>query len=216
MINLEAVTISKCVVHWVGNSYTGEKSIFSENEIFFDEFQQAEVKQIFTKYFKNNPKSLKFFHSIDLNQNTIYKIAEDIFDSAKNHLKNTKNIIKYLYEQTIHHSIKPGEVFIINFEEVRFDEVVTNAIGIFKIETPTDFIKSDYNGKSINVLFDKGIIAKNIEKGCLIINTDFHAGYIVYNYEKNNADTNYWTKNFLSIKIREDNFNSTNLLLESS
>jgi hypothetical protein len=48
-----------------------------------------------------------------------------------------------------------------------------------------------------------------------VFNSDQHDGYIVYSYEKNNSDTNYWNKNFLSIVKREDSFNTTSALLET-
>lgn len=214
MINLENASISKFIVHRVGNSYVGDKSVYSEEEIILSENELNELKSIFTKHFKTPLKAAKFYHSIDLNQNVIYKIVEDIFDSNKNYLKNTKNIVKYLFEQTTHYSIKSGEVFILNFQDVMLDNIISNAVGIFKVENPTDFLKSDYTDNSINIYFDKGIVGKNIEKGCLIFNTDYNDGYVVYSYEKN-ADTNYWSKNFLSIKSKEDNFNTTNSLLES-
>jgi hypothetical protein len=215
MINLENSNVSKCIVHWVGNSYAGDKSIYSNNEIILDEYQMSEIKNIFTRNFKSPSKTAQFYHSIDLNQNVIYKIAESIFESGKNYLKNSKNIVKYLFEQSTHYSIKSGEVFILKFQNVMRNNIVSDAIGIFKVENPTSFIKPDYDGDSISIYFDKGIIGKNIEKGCLIFNNDYHNGYVVYNYEKNNADTNYWSKNFLSIKPSEDSFNKTNSLLDS-
>jgi len=215
MINLENASVSKCIIHRVGNSYVGDRSEYSENEIILNEYEMIEIKNIFTKHFKTLLKSNKFCHSIDLNQNVIYKLSEGIFDSNKNFIRNTKNIVKYLFEQTTHYSIRSGEVFILKFQDVMFNNTISDAIGIFKIETPTNFIKPDYDGNSINIFFDKGIIGKNIEKGCLIFNTDYHDGYVVYSFEKNSTDTNYWNKNFLSIKTREDDFNSTNSLLES-
>lgn len=215
MLNFENCTIAKCIVHWVGNNYVGDKSQYSKSEIHFNENESVEIKNIFLKHFKSPTKASQFYHSINLSQNTIYKVVEDIFDSSKNFVKDSKNIVKYLFEQSTHHSIKSGELYIIKFQEVHFNDIISDAIGIFKVESPTSFIKSYYEEDSISFFLDKGVIGKNIEKGCIIFNNDYHNGYIVYNYEKNSTDTNYWTKDFLSLKIREDNFNKTNHLLDS-
>jgi len=215
MINLDNAIISKCIVHKVGNSYASEQSVFSNLEMDLEQHELLEIQKIFTKNFKSPLKANRFMHPIDLNQNVMYKLVEDMFESDQNYLRNTKNIVKYLFEQSTHYSIKSGEIFIMNFEDVVHQDVLSNAIGIFKIENSTNFIKSDYHQNSISVFLDKGIVGRNIEKGCIVFNSDQHDGYIVYSYEKNNSDTNYWNKNFLSIVKREDSFNTTSALLET-
>jgi hypothetical protein len=215
MINLDNAIITKCIVHKVGNSYASESSVFSNLEMEMEPHELLEIKKIFTKNFKAPRKANQFAHPIDLNQNVIFKLLEDMFESDTHYLKNTKNIVKYLFEQSTHYSIKAGEVFIMNFEDVVHQDVLSNAIGIFKIENSTNFIKSDYHQNSINIFLDKGIVGRNIEKGCIVFNSEAEDGYIVYSYEKNNTDTNYWNKNFLSIVKREDSFNTTSTLLET-
>jgi len=180
-----------------------------------EQHELLEIKKIFTKNFKSPLKANRFSHPIDLNQNVIFKLLEDMFQSDDNYLRNTKNIVKYLFEQSTHYSIKAGEVFIMRFEDVVHQDVLSNAIGIFKIENSTNFIKSDYHKNAISIFLDKGIVGRNIEKGCIVFKSENLDGYIVYSYEKNNTDTNYWNKNFLSIVKREDSFNTTSTLLET-
>ncbi len=215
MINLDNALITKCIVHKVGNSYASETSVFSNIEMDMDQHELLEIKKIFVKNFKAPLKSNQFSHAIDLSQNVIYKLIKDMFDSDTHYLKNTKNIVKYLFEQSTHYSIKSGEVFIMNFDGVVHQDVMSNAVGIFKIENSTNFIKSDYHQNAINIFLDKGIVGRNIEKGCIVFNSEVEDGYIVYSYEKNSTDTQYWNKNFLSIIKREDSFNTTSTLLET-
>jgi 37-kD nucleoid-associated bacterial protein len=125
------------------------------------------------------------------------------------------NVIKYLFEQSTHYSIKAGEVFLLQLNGIQFNNQIVRGFGIFKIEHPTKFIKSHFDNKNYQLYYDDGILSKNVEKGCVVLDLDYENGYTVLSYEKNSSDTNYWYKDFLNLKRKANEFNNTNLLMES-
>jgi len=215
MINLDNAVITLGLVHKVGNSYAGEPSVFSPYELDLPPQEMLEIKKILTRNFKSPIKASQFVHPVDLRQNVLWSLAQDVFADQDSLLLNSRHVVNYLYEQSTHYSIKSGEVFVMYFKDVLDQDELSDAIGIFKIENSTSFIRSDVDEGSIHVFVEKGIAGRNVEKGCLIFNSEKDRGYVVYSYEKNNSDTNYWNKNFLSIARREDSFNATSTLLES-
>lgn len=215
MINFSNSFISKIALHFVGNQYSGELPQYSNKAILPSEAEAKKFMKIFSKPFSNPIQASEFIHPIELNQNSIFKTCEGIFDSSTDFIKGTKNIVKYLYEQSKHYSIKSGNVFIVQFEDILLDNVISNGIGIFKIETSTEFLKCELSEKTTNYGFDYGILNKNIEKCCLIFNYNYDEGFNVYSYEKNSIDSQYWSSSFLSIKKKGDDYNNTTVLLES-
>ena len=215
MISLDNCFIERCVVHKVGNAYVGEESLISNKELKINENEAAELKSILLKRFKSPQPIYKFYHSIKLKHNVIYSLVDDLFNDSSKFLDVSGKVVKYLYDQSSHHSIKSGEVFVIQLDEVIYENILTKAIGIFKCEEPVSFIKAEQNSESIQLLLEKGIASKSIEKGCIIFNNEPHDGYTLYNYEKEGANTQYWSDNFLSLKQKANNFNLTTSLLES-
>ena len=67
---------------------------------------------------------------------------------------------------------------------------------------------------SLDVVVQKGISTKRLDKGCLIINTSDSEGKVVLSVDTNNYDTQYWIKNFLSVKYADDTNQHTQNYIE--
>ena len=105
-----------------------------------------------------------------------------------------------MYEKSNHPQIKTGELFIIHFQEVKFQEILVDAIGIFKIENKIDFLKFNQHNNELDFNINKGVKLQKIDKGCLILQTDRSDGYRVFTIDNNSYDANYWKKSFLDIE----------------
>jgi hypothetical protein len=94
-------------------------------------------------------------------------------------------------------------------EGIEFRDMTTNAIGIFKIENKVNFFQTYMENNSYDVLVQKGINSKKVDKGCLILNQSDTEGQIVFSVDNNSYDTQYWINHFLNIKYADDANNHT-------
>jgi hypothetical protein len=138
-----------------------------------------------------------------------------VFGNTTDFKLNSINLVKYLYDQSAHFAIKAGEVFVFKVENMVYNGIMSDALGIIKIEKPTKFLQAKLASKNYEINLDEGIIAKNVEKACLVFNYDYDQGFNVFTFEKNNTDAQYWNKDFLDIEKAADDFNATNVLLNS-
>ena len=81
----------------------------------------------------------------------------------------SKHIVTHLFEQSNSAQIKTGDVLICHFENVQYEDYFTDAIGIFKIENKTEFFQTYLEDNNYDILVQKGIQAKKVDKGCLNI-----------------------------------------------
>ncbi|HIC32385.1 MAG TPA: nucleoid-associated protein, partial [Flavobacteriaceae bacterium] len=87
---------------------------------------------------------------------------------------------------------------------IEYNEMVIDAVGIFKIENKSNFFQTYLENNSYDVIVQKGINAKKLDKGCLILNTGDAEGKVVLTVDNNNYDAAYWTDKFLNIKYADD------------
>ena len=86
---------------------------------------------------------------------------------------------------------------------------------MFKIENKVDFFQTYLDdNESFDVVVQKGISTRKIDKGCLILNTSDTEGTVVFSVDNNNYDAQYWIKNFLGVKLADDYNSHTQNYLE--
>ena len=214
MIKRNRVAISKFIIHKVGNKFNSATNIFSENLVTFDEESYELMKPFLLKPFGNLAESYRFSHHSNIELNEINNYSSLVFSDPANFLDVSKHIVNHLYEQSNSSQIKTGDVIIALFEDVEYKEVITQALGIFKIENKIDFFQTYMEKDSLDVAVQKGISTKKLDKGCLIINTSDGEGKIVLSVDTNNYDAQYWIKNFLSVKYADDTNQHTQNYIE--
>ncbi len=82
-------------------------------------------------------------------------------------------------------------------------------IGLFKSENRHPFLKLDLESDEFFLNYDDGISIDQLDKGCLIFNTDKSNGYVVSIVDTKSKEAEYWKTAFLHIKAREDNYHYT-------
>jgi len=204
MISRKNASISKFIIHKVGNKFNSTKNAFSENIVNFDEASYDLMLPFLLKPFSNEVQSYRFNHHADVRLNEINNYTDQIFNEDGSFIDSSKNIVKHLFEQSNSAQIKTGDVLIVLFEGVEFNEITTNAIGIFKIENKVNFFQTYLENKSYDVLVQKGINSKKVDKGCLILNQSDTEGRIILSTDNNNYDAQYWANHFLNIKYADD------------
>ncbi len=217
MIKKNKAVITKFIIHKVGNKFNDTRNLFSEKPVVFDEDSYQLMLPFLLKSFTNVAESFRFYHHADVNLNEIFTYTKELFSrdtDDEKFVEISENIVKHLYEQSNSAQIKTGEVLIAFFEDVEYNEIMTQALGIFKIENKSEFFQTFIEDNSIDVMVQKGINTKKIDKGALIINSSDEEGYVVLSVDHNKYDTQYWQKHFLNVKYADDKNNHTQTYIE--
>jgi len=205
MIKKTRAEITKCILHKVANKFNSGHNVFSEDLIRFDQESYDLMKSFLLKPFGNLSQSYRFTHHADVRLNELNSYSTEIFSDESTFIEYSKNIVNHLYEQSNSAQIKTGDVIIVLIEGLEYKDVLTEAVGVFKIENKVDFFQTYLDdNESWDVVVQKGISTKKIDKGCLILNTSDTEGTIVFSVDNNNYDAQYWIKNFLAVKFADD------------
>jgi hypothetical protein len=179
------------------------------------------LKEFFLKPFREKEEAYyQFAHEVDLSYNNMFAFSTVIFNNSSLTHSISKEITKHLYEQSNHPHIKNGEVYIVHFSNVSIDNIVTDAIGIFKSEIKKDFIQVEeckwlgsLNQQDLAVNLMQGILLEKIDKGALIFNHKKEEGYKILTIDSNRYDSRYWLEHFLSVDaFHDENFNTKKYL----
>jgi len=125
------------------------------------------------------------------------------FNDEEGFVEISKHIVTHLFEQSNSAQIKTGDVLVVLFDGIEFRDMTTNAIGIFKIESKVNFFQTYLENNSYDVLVQKGINSRKVDKGCLILNQSDREGNIILSVDNNSYDAQYWINHFLNIKFED-------------
>ncbi|UMB60137.1 nucleoid-associated protein [Lutibacter sp. A80] len=214
MIKRTRASITKFIIHKVGNKFNSATNIFSEDVVTFDEESYELMKPFLLKPFVNVAESFRFNHHANIELNELNNYSNEIFNDESTFVDVSKHIVNHLFEQSNSAQIKVGDVIIALFEDIEYNDVITNALGIFKIENKINFFQTFMEKESLDVFVQKGISTKKLDKGCLIINSTDAEGRVVLSVDTNNYDAQYWTKNFLNVKYADDSNQHTQNYIE--
>jgi dihydroneopterin aldolase len=214
MIKRTKASISKCILHKVGNKFNGTKNAFSEQPIDFDEASYDLILPYLLRPFGSVAESYRFNHHSNTNLNEINSYATQLLNDDTEFVDISKHIITHLFEQSNSAQIKAGDVIVCMFHEIQYENYLTDAIGIFKIENKSHFFQTHLENNSYDLYVQKGIQTKKVDKGCLILNAADGEGKIVLSVDNNNYDAQYWFKSFLNIKYPDDSNQHTKNYME--
>ncbi|WP_282136861.1 nucleoid-associated protein [Seonamhaeicola maritimus] len=214
MISRKNASISKFIIHKVGNKFNDTKNAFSEKVVDFDEASYDLMLPFLLRPFASTVQSHRFNHHANISLNEINNYTTQIFNEDEAFIEVSKHIVMHLYEQSTSANIKTGDVLIVLFEGIEFNDITTNALGVFKIESKVNFFQTYLENNSYDVLVQKGINSKKVDKGCLILNQTDEEGNIIFSVDNNSYDAQYWINQFLNIKYADDSNSHTQQYLE--
>jgi hypothetical protein len=204
MISRKNASISKFIIHKVGNKFNDTKNAFSEKLVDFDEASYDLMLPFLLRPFTSVVQSYRFNHHSNISLNEINTYSNQLFNEDDAFIDVSKHIVTHLYEQSNSSQIKTGDVLVVMFEGIEFNDITSNAIGIFKIENKVNFFQTYLENNSYDVLVQKGISSKKVDKGCLILNQQDTEGNIILSVDNNSYDAQYWINHFLNIKYADD------------
>ena len=158
MIKKTRAEIKKCILHKVANKFNSGHNVFSEDLIRFDQESYDLMKGFLLKPFGSLTQSYRFFHHADVRLNELNNYASEVFSDESTFIEYSKNIVNHLYEQSNSAQIKTGDVIIVFIEGLEYKDVLTEAVGVFKIENKVDFFQTYLDdNESWDVVVQKGI-----------------------------------------------------------
>ncbi|OUR92709.1 hypothetical protein A9Q87_06640 [Flavobacteriales bacterium 34_180_T64] len=214
MIKRTKASISKCILHKVGNKFNSTKNAFSEDAIDFDEASYDLMLPYLLRPFGAVSESYRFNHHSNIDLNEINSYATQLLSDDSQFVDISKHIVTHLFEQSNSAQIKTGDVIVCMFHDIQYEDYSTDAIGIFKIENKANFFQTFLENNSYDIFVQKGIQTKKVDKGCLILNAADGEGKIVLSVDNNNYDAQYWIKSFLNVKFPDDSNQHTKNYIE--
>lgn len=214
MLNLHTAQIESLSLHRVGNKSKNEGIFISKEPYAINDELHALLKEYFLKPFRDKEENYyQFVHETDLEFHELSEMAKTVFNNPLKAHEVSQKIAKLLFDQSMHPHIKPGEVYVVYFENVLVDNEKTDAIGIFKSELKQEFLQFNDKGDSLKLLLEQGVSLNKLDKGALIFNTNKEEGYKILSVDSNRYDTKYWLEQFLGVDVLADeNFNTKSYL----
>lgn len=213
IVDFSEAKIEKLIIHGIGNKSKGEEIILSSNEIEeIDKVTREYLMQYFISSFKFE-NLFSFRHQTDIKLNEIYNYTKSIFENKSNFRDESMNIANYLYEVSTHPNIKKGELYIAYIDKCIVDNIMVNAVGIFKSENKDMYINVDNIENEYKVYCKKGVNVNKLDKGCIIFNIDKSSGYRLAIVDSNNSESIYWKVDFLNVIELDSVYKSTQNIL---
>ncbi len=204
MVDYSAINIDKLIIHKVGNKKKEIENQISKGLCSVGEDLSANLINYFFTPFSKQIEVNKLHHHSDLDLNDIYNYSKKLFTKKDSFQNISIDILTHLFEQSEHPHIKVGEVIVVHFSDIIFDDELTDALGIFKIERKQNFFNFSNSNSSLRIKLNEGVSSKKMDKGCLIINIKQNDGYRVLSVDNNNYDTEYWKNKFLKVQFVKD------------
>ena len=215
VINNYDINLESLAIHWVGNKTNDDSILLSKSLTILSE----DISSVLLKYFLSSFKqdeSYRFIHNSAIELNEVYTYVSKIFENPQNLHVQSVHLANYLYELSLHPNIKSGEFYVAYFSNCEVDNVITDAIGIFKSENKNTFLEIQPDGNEFNVKSKIGININKLDKGCLIYNVNKDHGYVLSVVDNTNRgqDAKYWIDDFLHIEQCQDEYYNTRNLID--
>lgn len=208
------VELLHLITHHVGNKQRDESYTLSDTETVVDDDTRDYLLSYFLQPF-NSEEYFNFAHTVSLDLNAVNTVASRIFEDPDKFVEASHDLARLLFDQTTHPKVKAGELNIAYFTQVMLGEEKVAAIGIFKSETDTPFLKMKHQRKNYFIKHEFGFELKSMDKGCLIFNTSANDGFriLVSDASARTADTQYWKEDFLNVKPVSNAYHQTTQLM---
>ncbi|MEO5976134.1 MAG: nucleoid-associated protein [Chryseolinea sp.] len=210
MIEISQTSINAITAHGVGNKNNEGKLKLSDQPITIE---GGLLSSLLTTYFLSGFRSLEQFSFRTENENDehpVMPVIQSIFEDPESIQANSILLAQRLYEITEHPNIKAGELYIVHFSNVGFEDGLYDAVGIFKSETRDNYIQVDEGKKGYKLSAQQGLNINKLDKGCLILNDLGAEGYRMLLVDNaNRSDASFWKHDFLGASPLKDAFHHT-------
>jgi hypothetical protein len=210
MLDLSEVRLQKLSVHIVGNKGTGGELITSKKPFKLEEHNAKTIATAFTAKLGQQQEWYRFTHLSSLDYNEVYNYCLQALAEDKDFHKQGVSIAKHLYEASTHPKIKAGELYICYFDNCLVNGAYIPAIGIYKIESKTQFINVDASTGELQLAMQEGTEVSKYDKAALIFASNAEEGFDVLIQDTNRGEEAvFWRETFLGVAPQADEYHNT-------
>ena len=186
MIDWKEAQFRQIAIHQVGNSSAGKPLALSEQltQVFPEDYPL--MISHFLEPFRDREAYAFDFANGEVDLNAAYKFIQRLFDHPGHLLNISQDLARHLYEAAVHPNIKDGAFCVVHFNQVIYEDEVTDAVVLCKVEDQETFIQLLEADHHFVLNKQEGIPFQQLDKGCLIINTDRESGYQVFIIDQSN------------------------------
>ncbi|MEL6123954.1 MAG: nucleoid-associated protein [Bacteroidota bacterium] len=209
MIDFSEARITKLSIHHLDHDGARGLSISSTSTPLPDSATLSLLEKFAFGHFIKRLEHYEFTWSNgDASLNPMKILSDQVFQQQETFHQTSISIAKHLFQSSSHPNIKSGDFIMIYVQDVRAEDELIDAIGIFKSESKTSFLKILSEGSHSSLTGDEGININAIDKGCLVFNIHAESGYLVQSIDRSNRsqEAQYWTDSFLQLQRRSDAF----------
>ena len=194
MIDISTASVSKVIVHRIGNKAREEGYQFSPDEAERPVTLDQLLIKSYLEPMVDDAQVYELHHESDLALNTVHHYANVIFNDKDQFKAATESIAKHLYTASTHPNIVGGEFITILFEGVLSTSGSERALGCFKIEGRSNYLDIEESEGTLSLVERIGISLDKVQKGALILS----GGETVHVIDSLSKKTKYWLETFLS------------------
>ena len=207
--------ISHVITHFVGNRGKAQTLKLSTGLTFVP----VDTWDFFKRYLFSSFKTEEYFcfsHKEDLQMNGVYALVQSIFNDQSSFVADSSNIAELLYEVSVHPKVEEGELTVAYMKNVKIGDQFVDAVGIFKSESESAFLKYNHKDSHYEVSTDFGYDVNKVDKGCLIIDSNVEDGYdvLIVDHKSRGEEARFWKDSFLGLQPVENNFYQTKVAME--
>ncbi len=208
VIGKEAI-VEEFVLHRIGTN--SEETILNDySAVLKGPEEQTFLRKLLLKPFAGMALTYEFTHAVGSEYNVLQGLCKDL-RSGKDIVPCSMDIARHLIDVSQHHNIKDGDLFVVKFSGVELGSAAHDAVGIYKFDEKEAFIESKAAGRTVGMRIRKGLGNSKPNKACLIVFTPASPTLFVID---DNARTEYWQKDFIGLRPKQDHVNSTSNVLE--
>lgn len=187
-----------------------EDSILAEDtEEWHGEGEQEFLRKLFLRPFASITRTSEFTHPVGMEFNVLHGLCERI-RQGEEFTAASVGIARHLIAVSGHHAIKSGDLFVVKFRELEMNARTYEAVGIFKFDDKDLYLETSGSRGKVAMDLRKGLGNGKPNKACLVIFSGEEPTLLVLEDEQ----TEYWQKDFIGHKPKNDEVNSTSHVLE--
>lgn len=218
MLSITDIRLGGLVTHYVGNNAAGEVLQLSQKPV---DVASEGLRQVLLQYFLSPFKeaaSYNLWHPADLRMNEVASFVTAIFESPDSLLQQSAHLARHLYDITTLPQIKSGELHVAYFTGCPVNGRMVDAVGIYKTESKSQFLKLEEEAGGYHFAADEGINPERMDKGCLIFNVDAENGYLLHIIDRTakGGEAQFWKDTFLKVRAADDEYHATEDYLRMS
>ncbi len=209
MINGKEAMVEEFVLHRIGGA--GGESILNDFSAVLQGFEEQEfLRKLFLKPFHTAAQTSEFTHAVGLEYNVLHGLCSSIRE-GKDLVGVSRAMAKHLEDVSVHHNIKGGDLYVAKFSGVELGPAVFDAVGIYKFDDKEVFIESQVAGGNVGMQLKRGLGNLKPNKAVLVLFTE--GGFTLFIID-DNSHSDFWQKEFIDHRPKQDHVNSTRNVLE--